>query len=72
VIHLRVPLEVPLARVRSRTNNPYGTTAEQQADITRYGTEVEPLLRGTASLELDGLLPVREPIDPIERCLRSS
>jgi hypothetical protein len=71
VIYLRVPLEVLLDRVRCRTNNPYGKTAEQQADITRYVAEVEPLIRRTASLELDGLLAISVLADRVEDCLRS-
>jgi shikimate kinase len=72
VIYLRVPLEVLLDRVRVRTDNPYGKTADHQADITRYVAEVEPLIRRTATLELDGLLPIAVLADRVERCLRSS
>lgn len=71
VIYLRVPLSVLLDRVRTRTNNPYGKTAEQQADIARYVAEVEPLILPGASLELDGRLPVAELADRVEECLRS-
>jgi shikimate kinase len=71
VIYLRVPLEVLLERVRVRTNNPYGKTAEHQADITRYVAEVEPLIRRTATLELDGLLTIPVLADRVENCLRS-
>jgi len=71
VIYLRVPLETLLDRVRVRTNSPYGKTAEQQVDITRYVAEVEPLIRRTASLELDGLLPISMLADRMENCLRS-
>ncbi|MFC7624982.1 AAA family ATPase [Microlunatus sp. GCM10028923] len=71
VIYLHAPLEVLLDRVRTRTNNPYGRTAEQQADIARYVTEVEPLILAGASLELDGRLPVAELADRVEQCLRS-
>jgi shikimate kinase len=71
VVYLRVPLEVLLHRVRVRADNPFGKTAEQQADITRYVAEVEPLIRRTASLELDGQLPIAELADRLEGCLRS-
>jgi shikimate kinase len=71
VIYLHVPLEVLLERVRVRTNNPYGKTAEQQADIARFVAEVEPLIRRTATLELDGLLTISELADRVESCLRS-
>src|SRR6478735_532919 len=35
----------------------------------RYVAEVEPLIRRTATLELDGLLPVHDLTDRVERCL---
>jgi shikimate kinase len=72
VVYLYVPLEMLLDRVRTRTTNPYGKTAEQQADITRYVAEVEPVIRRTATAELDGLLPVHVLADRVERFLRSS
>jgi shikimate kinase len=71
VIYLHVPLTVLIERVRTRTNNPYGTKAEQQAEITRYVAEVEPLIRRTATLELDGRLPIPSLADRVEHCLRS-
>lgn len=71
VIYLHVPLPVLLERVRLRTNNPYGRTAEERADIARFVAEVEPRLRSTATLELDGRLPVDELADRVEHALRS-
>lgn len=70
VVYLRVPVEVLLDRVRKRTNNPYGKTAAQQADIARFVVEVEPRILRTASLELDGLQPVATLADRVEQCLR--
>jgi shikimate kinase len=72
VIYLRVPLDVLLDRVGARSNNPYGKTAEQQADIAKYVVEVEPLIRRTATLELDGLMPVHVLAEHVEHCLLSS
>ena len=37
--------EVLFERATTRKGNPYGRTAEQQAEIRRYVTEIEPLLR---------------------------
>lgn len=54
VVLLSAPLEVLIGRVSSRTTNPYGRTAAEQAEIVRYVQTVEPLLRKTASVELDG------------------
>ena len=72
VIYLYVPLEVLLDRVRARSNNPYGKSAEQQADIAKYVVEAEPLIRRTATLELDGLSPVQVLAEHVELCLLSS
>lgn len=69
VVLLSAPVEVLLDRVRGRTNNPYGTTREQQDDIRRYVTEVEPLLRRGATLELDGRRRVTELADIVEALL---
>jgi dephospho-CoA kinase len=72
VVYLYAPLEVLLDRVLARTNNPYGKAAEQRADIARYVCEVEPLIRGSATLELDALLPIQALADCVEDCLHSS
>jgi shikimate kinase len=66
VILLSAPLEVILQRVTTRTTNPYGRTAEQQAEIRRYVETVEPLLRRGASLVLDTREPVAALADRIE------
>ena len=72
VIYLYVPLQVLLERARARSNNPYGKSAEHQEDIAREVVEVEPLIRRTATVELDGLLPVEALADRVEECLRST
>ncbi|MGZ4637907.1 MAG: AAA family ATPase [Actinomycetes bacterium] len=72
VVLLSVPLHVLMDRVRARTDNPYGKTPEQRADITLFTQTVEPLLRQGASLELDGQRPVSELGDAIEQLLRAA
>ena len=67
VVLLSVPLDVLIERVRSRTNNPYGKTSEQQAEIERYLDTVEPRLRRGATLELDGQRATSELADVIEQ-----
>lgn len=69
VVLLSAPLSVLLDRVASRSNNSYGKTAAQQAEIERYLEEVEPLLRGGATVELDGRRPIEELADSVERLL---
>jgi shikimate kinase len=67
VVLLSAPLDVLLDRVRLRTDNPYGKSVEQQAEIAHHTRTVEPLLRRGATLELDGRRPVAELADAVER-----
>jgi shikimate kinase len=60
VVLLTAPLDVLIDRVSRRTNNPYGKTPEQQAEIAHYVRTVEPLLRNGATLELDTRQPVAD------------
>ena len=67
IVLLRAPLDVLIERVSNRSDNPYGSTPEQQAEISRYAETVEPLLRRGATLELDGRCETAELADRIER-----
>jgi shikimate kinase len=67
VVLLSAPVEVLLARVGTRINNPYGREPDQRAEIVRYVATVEPLLRRGATLELDGRKKPAELADIIER-----
>ncbi|MCY7287391.1 MAG: AAA family ATPase [Cryobacterium sp.] len=69
VVLLSAPVEVLIARVSTRTNNPYGRAVEEQSEIRKYVVEVEPLLRTSASIELDGQRPVSELADAVERLI---
>ena len=69
VILLTAPLDVLLARVATRTTNPYGSTPEDRAEITEYVRTVEPLLRRGATVVLDGRLPLDELADAVEALL---
>ncbi len=69
VVLLSAPAEVLIERVRRRTNNPYGTTPAQQAEILGYLQTVEPLLRAGATLELDAREPVAGIVETIERLM---
>lgn len=66
VVLLSAPVEVLVARVAARTTNPYGHSAQDQADIRRHVVEVEPLLRAGADVELDGRRPIIDLADRIE------
>jgi shikimate kinase len=66
VVLLTAPLDILIERVSRRTNNPYGQTPEQQAEIAHYVRTVEPLLRAGATLELDTQQPVAALANTIE------
>ena len=66
IVLLSAPWATLLERVTSRSNNPYGRTQAQQDEIRFYQTTVEPLLRRSATLELDGASPVNELADAVE------
>jgi shikimate kinase len=70
VVLLTAPVDVLLERVRRRTDNPYGRTASQQAEITRFAQTIEPLLRAGSSIELDGQRPAAELADAVEQLMR--
>jgi dephospho-CoA kinase len=69
VVLLAAPLEVLLDRVTRRANNPYGRTEAEREDIARYTREVEPLLRRSATVELDAREPTEVLADAVERLL---
>jgi hypothetical protein len=72
VVLLSAPVDVLLERVRTRTSNSYGKSAQQRAEIVEYVETVEPLLRVGATLELDGRRPLGDLADVIEALLKSS
>ncbi len=67
MVLLSAPLDSLIERVSGRTNNPYGKTPEQRAEIAGYLQTVEPLIRRGATLQLDGRRPISELADAIER-----
>lgn len=66
VVLLSAPAEVILRRVAGRVNNPYGTTEADRAQIRRNLAEVEPLLRATATTEIDAAAPIGTVVDQLE------
>jgi dephospho-CoA kinase len=70
VVLLSAPVQVLLDRVRLRTNNPYGKSVDQQADIMRFTRTVEPLLRKGSTLELDARRSTSELADAIEQLMK--
>jgi ribose 1,5-bisphosphokinase PhnN len=67
VVLLSVPAEVMADRLTHRTTNLYGKEPEELARSLEFKETVEPLLRGTADLELDAGVPLAEVVARIER-----
>jgi hypothetical protein len=63
---LSAPLDVLLERVAARTGNPYGKSPDERALIARYVETVEPLLRATATIEIDASRPLAEVVERLE------
>jgi len=71
VVLLSAPVDILIERVSSRTTNPYGRTAAEQAEIAYYVQTVEPLLRKTATIELDGQTSISELADAVAELIRN-
>ena len=65
VVLLSAPLEVMFERVAGRSDNPFGKTEDQRARIAADTAEVEPLLRATATMEIDTRKPIAEVVDQL-------
>lgn len=55
-----------IARVTTRTNNPYGKTPAQQDEIRKYLRDVEPRLRSSATIEFDARISTDKIADSIQ------
>lgn len=66
VVLLSAPAEVLLARVATRTNNPYGKRPEERDAILENLRVVEPLLRTTATMEIDARAPIEQIVEQLE------
>lgn len=64
---LSAPADVILARIATRENNPYGKSPEERNLILLHLAEVEPLLRATATVEIDASAPLAEVVQQLER-----
>jgi len=66
VVLLSAPAEVLLARIAARTDNPYGKSPQERAAVLDHLTHVEPLLRATATAEIDARAPADEVVRRLE------
>jgi shikimate kinase len=65
VVLLSAPTPVLVERLRTRTNNPYGKGSGELAEILGYVQTVEPLLRKSATLEVDTSDPAEQVLQTI-------
>ena len=70
VVLLSAPAEVMLARIATRTTNPYGQDPASRAMVLRDLAEVEPLLRATATAEIDASAPLASVVAALEVLIR--
>ncbi|MEP6463675.1 MAG: AAA family ATPase [Frankiaceae bacterium] len=66
VVLLSAPVDVLLERLTSRATNALGKAPARRRRILRDLTEVEPLLRATATVELDTRRPLGDIVEAIE------
>jgi broad-specificity NMP kinase len=71
IILLSAPTPVIVERLASRTHNPYGKHPDELAEILGYIETVEPLLRRTASLEIDTSAPLEDVLETILKLVRT-
>ena len=65
IILLSAPTHVVLQRIQGRTNNPFGKSAEERAQILADIAHVEPVLRQAATHEVRTDRPLSEVVDTV-------
>jgi len=63
VVLLSAPLDVMLQRIATRSDNPFGKSREEHDRVVADTAEVEPLLRASATVEIDTRQPLDEVVD---------
>ena len=58
IVLLSASRELTVKRLASRTNNSYGKSAEDLADVLRFKATIEPMLRRAATDEIDTKMPL--------------
>ncbi|MFF0245299.1 AAA family ATPase [Streptosporangium sandarakinum] len=72
IVLLSAPAEVMLARIATRTNNPFGKRPEECEAILRDLAEVEPLLRATCTAEIDASAPIDRVVRQLEELAQTT
>ena len=65
VVLLTAPVAVITERLAVRTNNPYGKSQAELAEVLRHKETVEPALTRGADLEIDTSVPLEEVVETI-------
>jgi len=71
VVLLSAPTPVLLERLATRTTNPYGKRPDELARILRHIETVEPLLRRSATLEVDTSAPLEQVVETLLALVRA-
>lgn len=66
VVLFSAPADVLLARIAARTNNHYGKRDDERTAILGHLETVEPLLRATATAEIDTTVPIEHVVQRLE------
>lgn len=66
VVLLSAPVDVMWERIAAREDKPYGKSLEDQAEIIENMLFVQPLLRATATVELDATAPLSDTVDTVQ------
>lgn len=66
VVLLSAPVEVLLARIAARNDNPYGKAPGERDLIVQHLAEVEPRLRATSTIEIDASAPIASVVAQLE------
>jgi shikimate kinase len=64
---LSAPVDVLLARIAARSDNPYGKTSAEREMVLRHVAEVEPLLRTSATIEIDASALLEDVVSQLEQ-----
>lgn len=65
IVLLSAPTRLIIERLATRTTNPYGKHPDELEQVLRYRQTVEPLLRRSASLEVDTSVPVDQVLETV-------
>jgi dephospho-CoA kinase len=65
IVLLTASPELTVQRLSTRTDNPYGKSAEEVAEVLRFKSTIEPMLRVGATDEIDTAIPLREVVAQI-------